>query len=122
MTLKVEHVGFVDRLNQADPVDSALNGRHAAWKYIHYLFGIRHDDYDYDQIKKLLSRPAMAYIKLVACFPERLSQRGFVRILEDVKRSERVCKLTATTSTTYCRLDFRVDNNFLLNLTPDLGL
>ncbi|XP_069982326.1 sestrin-2 isoform X1 [Penaeus vannamei] len=47
--------------------------RQAVWNYLHCLYGIRHDDYDYSQINQLLERNLKMFLKTVTCFPERLS-------------------------------------------------
>uniref|UniRef100_A0A3B3Q9W2 Sestrin 4 n=1 Tax=Paramormyrops kingsleyae TaxID=1676925 RepID=A0A3B3Q9W2_9TELE len=44
--------------------------RRAVWNYIHCMFGIRYDDYDYGEVNQLLERELKLYIKAVACFPD----------------------------------------------------
>ncbi|KAK4289566.1 hypothetical protein Pmani_037474 [Petrolisthes manimaculis] len=47
--------------------------RRGVWNYLHCLYGIRHDDYDYSQINHLLDRNLKLFLKTVSCFPERLA-------------------------------------------------
>ncbi|XP_036380369.1 sestrin-3-like [Megalops cyprinoides] len=44
--------------------------KRAIWNYIHCMFGIRYDDYDYGEVNQLLKRELKLYIKTVACFPD----------------------------------------------------
>ncbi|KAG7484207.1 hypothetical protein MATL_G00046840 [Megalops atlanticus] len=44
--------------------------KRAIWNYIHCMFGIRYDDYDYGEVNQLLERELKLYIKTVACFPD----------------------------------------------------
>lgn len=67
--------------------------RRAVWYYIQTLFGIRHDDYDYIVINKLLERNLKAYMKMVTCYPERIAKRDYDSCMQDFKHSEKVCWL-----------------------------
>ncbi|XP_056150664.1 sestrin-3 [Lampris incognitus] len=42
----------------------------AIWNYIHYVLGIRYDDYDYGEVNQLMERDLKFYIKAVTCFPD----------------------------------------------------
>ncbi|CAK9290354.1 unnamed protein product [Gordionus sp. m RMFG-2023] len=50
--------------------------RRAIWNYIHCMYGIRHDDYDYGLVNQLLARNLKRFVKTLACFPERLFDVG----------------------------------------------
>ncbi|KAK8731214.1 hypothetical protein OTU49_007490 [Cherax quadricarinatus] len=47
--------------------------RQGVWNYLHCLYGIRHDDYDYSQINQLLERNLKMFLKTVSCYPEQLT-------------------------------------------------
>jgi sestrin 1/3 len=64
--------------------------RHAVWYYIHSLFGIRHDDYNYGVINELLERSLKSYVKIVTCFPERVTLADYNSFMTDFKSSEKV--------------------------------
>jgi len=64
--------------------------RRAIWNYIHSLFGIRHDDYDYSVINKLLERTLKAYVKMVTCFPDRVMLADYDAFMRDFNHSEKV--------------------------------
>lgn len=64
--------------------------RRAIWNYIHCMFGIRHDDYDYGEVNQLLERDLKSYIKTVCCFPERTTKNSYERVMGDFKHSEKV--------------------------------
>ncbi|XP_026868792.1 sestrin-3 isoform X2 [Electrophorus electricus] len=44
--------------------------KRAIWNYIHCIYGIRYDDYDYGEVNHLLERGLKLYIKAVACYPD----------------------------------------------------
>ncbi|KAJ8401837.1 hypothetical protein AAFF_G00378080 [Aldrovandia affinis] len=44
--------------------------KRAIWNYIHCMFGIRYDDYDYGEVNQLLKRELKLFIKTVTCFPD----------------------------------------------------
>ncbi|KAI1898195.1 hypothetical protein AGOR_G00069850 [Albula goreensis] len=44
--------------------------KRAIWNYIHCMFGIRYDDYDYGEVNQLLERGLKLYIKSVTCYPD----------------------------------------------------
>lgn len=64
--------------------------RRAIWYYIHCMFGIRHDDYDYSEVNQLLERNLKAYVKTATCFPERVSKRDYDSFMREFKHSEKV--------------------------------
>ncbi|KAL2077168.1 hypothetical protein ACEWY4_026672 [Coilia grayii] len=42
----------------------------AIWNYIHWIYGIRYDDYNYGEVNQLLEKGLKLYIKAVACYPD----------------------------------------------------
>lgn len=72
--------------NKAD--DAAAYTR-AVWNYVFQLFGIQLEDYHRNEVNQRLSTELKAFIKLVACFPERLHLSVFSRFLKDVKPAEK---------------------------------
>jgi len=64
--------------------------RRSIWYYIHCMFGIRHDDYDYSEVNQLLERNLKAYIKTVTCYPERITKRDYDSFMREFKPSEKV--------------------------------
>lgn len=64
--------------------------RRAIWNYIHCMFGIRHDDYDYGEVNQLLERSLKAYIKTVCCYPERTTKKDYDSVMREFKHSEKV--------------------------------
>ena len=73
-------------------VDTSLF-RRAVWHYIHSLFGIRYDDYDYNQIKLLLASPLRNYIKILCSSPERITKKDYDSIMKEFTHSEKVIYL-----------------------------
>ncbi|XP_048349044.1 sestrin-1 isoform X2 [Sphaerodactylus townsendi] len=64
--------------------------RRAIWNYIHCMFGIRYDDYDYGEINQLLDRNFKVYIKTVVCMPEKTTKRMYDSFWRQFKHSEKV--------------------------------
>ncbi|XP_043573184.1 sestrin-1-like isoform X2 [Chiloscyllium plagiosum] len=64
--------------------------RRAIWNYIHCVFGIRYDDYDYGEVNQLLERSLKIYIKTVACYPEKTTKRMYVGFWRHFRHSEKV--------------------------------
>ncbi|NXN16317.1 SESN3 protein, partial [Indicator maculatus] len=60
------------------------------WNYIHCMFGIRYDDYDYAEVNQLLERVLKVYIKTVTCYPEKTNTEMFNRFWKQFKHSEKV--------------------------------
>ncbi|CAL8315834.1 unnamed protein product [Lota lota] len=64
--------------------------RRAIWNYIHCMFGIRYDDYDYGEINQLLDRSFKIYIKTMVCVPEKTTQRMYESFWRQFQHSEKV--------------------------------
>ncbi|MFT7811118.1 sestrin-2-like [Arapaima gigas] len=64
--------------------------RKAVWNYIHCLFGIRYDDYDYGDVNQLLELNLKVYIKTVACHPEKTTHRMYSNFWKHFRHSEKV--------------------------------
>ncbi|XP_072356784.1 sestrin-1-like isoform X2 [Scyliorhinus torazame] len=64
--------------------------RRAIWNYIHCVFGIRYDDYDYGEVNQLLERSLKIYIKTVACYPEKTTKRMYISFWRHFRHSEKV--------------------------------
>ncbi|KAM7159845.1 sestrin-3-like isoform 4-T4 [Macrochelys suwanniensis] len=60
------------------------------WNYIHCMFGIRYDDYDYAEVNHFLERMLKVYIKTVTCYPEKTNPEMFRRFWKQFKHSEKV--------------------------------
>uniref|UniRef100_A0A8D2J946 Sestrin 3 n=1 Tax=Varanus komodoensis TaxID=61221 RepID=A0A8D2J946_VARKO len=60
------------------------------WNYIHCMFGIRYDDYDYAEVNHFLERILKLYIKTVTCSPEKMNPEMFERFWKQFKHSEKV--------------------------------
>ncbi|XP_069065503.1 sestrin-3-like isoform X1 [Pleurodeles waltl] len=60
------------------------------WNYIHCMFGIRYDDYDYAEVNHLLERTLKVYIKTVTCYPEKTNPEMFQQFWKQFKHSEKV--------------------------------
>jgi hypothetical protein len=70
-------------------VDTSLF-RRAVWIYIHSIFGIRYDDYEYAQIKLLLTNHLRNFIKTVCIHPERITKKDYDSIMKEFSHSEKV--------------------------------
>ncbi|PAA67509.1 hypothetical protein BOX15_Mlig021504g1 [Macrostomum lignano] len=64
--------------------------RRAIWYYILSIFGLRHDDYDYQLINKLLNIDLKKYCKLVACCPDQVTKAHYKGAMPGFRQSEKV--------------------------------
>ncbi|MBN3322963.1 SESN3 protein, partial [Atractosteus spatula] len=64
--------------------------KRAIWNYIHWMFGIRYDDYDYGEVNHLLERNLKLYIKTVTCYPDKTKSQLFPRPWKPLKPAEKV--------------------------------
>ncbi|KAI5621524.1 sestrin 2, partial [Silurus asotus] len=64
--------------------------RKALWNYIHCIYGIRYDDYDYGEVNQLLERNMKVYVKTVACHPEKTTFRMYSTFWRQFRHSEKV--------------------------------
>ncbi|XP_067883284.1 sestrin-1 isoform X2 [Heterodontus francisci] len=64
--------------------------RRAIWNYIHCMFGIRYDDYDYGEVNQLLDRNFKVYIKTVVCSPAKTTKRMYDSFWRRFKHSEKI--------------------------------
>lgn len=63
--------------------------RDAVWFYVHRIFGICHDDYDYRQVNVFLNRPTKIFIKKVACTPWKVRREDFEHFDHTLSASEK---------------------------------
>ncbi|KAL3664061.1 hypothetical protein V7S43_010947 [Phytophthora oleae] len=63
--------------------------RDAVWYYVHRIFGICHDDYDYRQVNTYLNRPTKIFLKKVACTPWKVRQEDFAHFDRTLSPSEK---------------------------------
>ncbi|XP_014204153.1 sestrin-3 [Copidosoma floridanum] len=64
--------------------------RRAIWNYIQCMFGIMHDDYDYNEINQLVESSLKTFIKNAVCYPERVTKRDYDRVMREFKHSEKI--------------------------------
>jgi sestrin len=51
--------------------------RRAVWFYTHRLFGLQHDDFDYNKIPVFLTAALKTFIRKIACAPETITKEDF---------------------------------------------
>ncbi|XP_041076349.1 sestrin-3-like isoform X1 [Polyodon spathula] len=64
--------------------------KRAIWNYIHCMFGISYDDYDYGEVNHLLERSLKLYIKTVTCHPEKTKPQLLHCCWKQLKQAEKV--------------------------------
>lgn len=64
--------------------------RRAVWNYIHRIYGIIHDDYDYVEMEDLLDSGFRAYVETVCFYPEKITQNSYDEIMRAFRHSEKV--------------------------------
>jgi sestrin 1/3 len=60
------------------------------FSYLSRPTGIRHDDYDYGEVNKLLDRSLKTFIKTACCYPDRITKQDYDSILVELLDSEKV--------------------------------
>jgi len=63
--------------------------RHAIWHYVHCIYGVRHDDYNYGVINDLLERNVRSFVKLISCFPEKTTHKDYRHFMTEFMQSEK---------------------------------
>eukprot|EP00742_Colponemidia_sp_Colp-10_P007485 GILJ01008064.1.p1 GENE.GILJ01008064.1~~GILJ01008064.1.p1 ORF type:complete len:558 (-),score=46.77 GILJ01008064.1:368-2041(-) len=63
--------------------------RRAVWYYVHRLYGMSHDDYDYREVNVFLPREVKAFTKKIACTPEFISQTDFHNLILKLRPEEK---------------------------------
>jgi sestrin len=61
-------------------IESTTTVREAILKYVQRMYGVFHDDYKYDQLNKILPVIHKAYLKKLACYPDRLTKVDYLRM------------------------------------------
>ncbi|KAJ8347830.1 hypothetical protein SKAU_G00264190 [Synaphobranchus kaupii] len=64
--------------------------RRAIFNYVHCMYGIRYDDYNYGEVNQLLERSLKVYIKTVTCYPERTTSHMYHNYWRQFRHSEKV--------------------------------
>ncbi|XP_068122235.1 sestrin-2 [Hyperolius riggenbachi] len=64
--------------------------RRAIWNYIHCIYGIRHDDYNYGEVNQLLERSLKLYMKTVTCHPQKVTRLLYNNFWQEFRHSEKV--------------------------------
>jgi len=64
--------------------------RHAIWHYVHCIYGVRHDDYNYGVINDLLEKNVRSFVKLISCFPEKTTRKDYRHFMMEFMQSEKV--------------------------------
>lgn len=64
--------------------------RRAIWNYIYCIYGMRNDDYDYEEVTQLLRSQLRVFVKTATCYPERLNKTHTENALKHFELSEKV--------------------------------
>lgn len=64
--------------------------RRAIWNYIYCIYGMRNDDYDYEEVTQLLRSQLRVFVKTATCYPERLDKTHTENALKHFELSEQV--------------------------------
>jgi len=71
--------------------------RNAIWYYVHCIYGVRHDDYNYGVINDLLQKHVRSFIKLISCFPENTTRKDYRHFMTEFMQSEKVSNINRKT-------------------------
>ncbi|KAI1903165.1 hypothetical protein AGOR_G00024400 [Albula goreensis] len=84
----VYNLTYYNMANHEDVDTTTL--RRAIFNYVHCMYGIRYDDYDYGEVNQLLERSLKVYIKTVTCYPERTTCLMYQSYWRQFRHSEKV--------------------------------
>ncbi|KAG9351423.1 hypothetical protein JZ751_022673, partial [Albula glossodonta] len=84
----VYNLTYYNMANHEDVDTTTL--RRAIFNYVHCMYGIRYDDYDYGEVNQLLERSLKVYIKTVTCYPERTTCHMYQSYWRQFRHSEKV--------------------------------
>jgi sestrin len=73
-------IDFTTNTIGGSEIESTHTVREAIVKYVQRMYGIFHDDYRYDRLNRILPVIHKAYLKKLACFPERLTRVDYMRM------------------------------------------
>ncbi|PAV82819.1 hypothetical protein WR25_21991 [Diploscapter pachys] len=76
-------------MGDVDNVDTSYY-RRAIWHYIQALFGVRRDDYSYQEVNTLLNREMKSFIKIIGATPSRATDEMRDSVMPEFKMSEKV--------------------------------
>ncbi|PRD23649.1 UNVERIFIED_CONTAM: Sestrin-1 [Trichonephila clavipes] len=63
--------------------------RRAVWNYIHRIYGIIHDDYNYSEMEGLLDYGFRSYVETVCFCPEKITKDAHDEIMRAFRHSEK---------------------------------
>ncbi|CAK4688563.1 hypothetical protein LEN26_012648 [Aphanomyces euteiches] len=93
LTMKLTYNTYGAHPNQEDESVDTTPFRHAIWYYVHRIYGICHDDYDYKNVNHYLNRPTKLFVKKVACTPWRVNAKDVEHFSHTLTASEK-CHVT----------------------------
>eukprot|EP01083_Nonionella_stella_P052542 139363_1 len=64
--------------------------RRALWEYVHRLFGICNDDYQYSLVNLVVNRRLKEFTKRVTCHPDLINRNEFLHLGYDLQQREKV--------------------------------
>ena len=64
--------------------------RRAVWYYVHRIYGISNDDYDYAEVNKFVNRKIKSYVKLVTCDPQRTCKEKWESFSTELHLHEKI--------------------------------
>ena len=51
--------------------------RRSIWYFTHRLYGLQHDDYDYNRIPVFLTQALKTFVRKIACAPETITKEDY---------------------------------------------
>nr|CAH7742314.1 unnamed protein product [Callosobruchus chinensis] len=82
---------YQDFAKRSDPESTPIfRVQDYSWDDHGYSLVNRHDDYDYAEVNVLVERALKAFIKSVACYPERITKKEYDKVMREFKHSEKV--------------------------------
>ncbi|KAL0480423.1 hypothetical protein AKO1_011085 [Acrasis kona] len=77
------------KFNKVTNIDTSAF-RSAIWFYVHRLYGMMHDDFNYESTNLLLNINLKKYIKTVTCYPERTRREQWIDMGFSLRNKEKI--------------------------------
>jgi sestrin len=78
-----------NKFHKVENIDTSAF-RSAIWFYVHRLYGMLHDDFNYTNINRLLNINLKKYVKTVTCYPERTKREQWIDMGFELRAREKV--------------------------------
>ena len=70
--------------------ENTVQFRRAVWYYVHRVYGISNDDYDYSEVNKFVNRKIKSFVKSTVCDPMRIGTGDWQFFSTELQLQEKI--------------------------------